>query len=175
MRDASTSGRHSHGAHAHESQDAADRTSHSSGRAGVDERGNAVWEWRIATGVYSRDPDTLKLRRLESSELSIAETGCNEQLRGPSTDQGSRLPRGPHGERGVGPALAAADRNFGNHLESSAGGCNPYDSAGSLAGTERTMPQSGRTTVPPRRTPADLRKLDAWIRLKKALAGTKKA
>ena len=45
-----------------------------SGRAGVDERGNSVWEWQLETGVYSRDISTQKLKKLDLGDLSIAET-----------------------------------------------------------------------------------------------------
>jgi hypothetical protein len=48
-----------------------------SGRASFDERGNAVWEWQLETGVYSRDVSTQKLKKLELDDLSIAETAIN--------------------------------------------------------------------------------------------------
>src|SRR5688572_33350226 len=53
-----------------------------SGRAGVDERGNSVWEWQLETGVYSRDINTQKLRKLDLGDLSIAETASHERPAG---------------------------------------------------------------------------------------------
>jgi hypothetical protein len=44
-----------------------------SGRVQFDERGNAVWEWAIKTGKFGRETTTERLRRLESSGLSLAD------------------------------------------------------------------------------------------------------
>ena len=46
-----------------------------SGRTGFDDRGNAVWEWRLATGGFSRDVDTQQVMTLDLGQLSIADTG----------------------------------------------------------------------------------------------------
>ncbi|AMN48359.1 hypothetical protein ACG33_14890 [Steroidobacter denitrificans] len=149
----------------------------SSGRAGVDERGNAVWEWRISTGIYSRNPDTLRLRQLEASELSIAETARHQQLR---ERPGGRSPRSPSGGAAGKAARGAAPSagGFDPHDQSgSGGGFNPYDRAGSLVGRGGAVPRAGRTALPDaspvRRPPVDLRKFDAWIKLKKRLLGQK--
>src|SRR5262245_34196253 len=53
-----------------------------SGRAGVDERGNSIWEWQLETGVYSRDISTQKLRKLDLGDLSIAETASHQRPAG---------------------------------------------------------------------------------------------
>lgn len=44
-----------------------------SGRVQFDERGNAVWEWSVATGAFGRDVSTERLKRLENPGLSLAE------------------------------------------------------------------------------------------------------
>ncbi len=36
-----------------------------SGRVAYDERGQPVWEWRVDTGVFSRDVDTKQMRRIQ--------------------------------------------------------------------------------------------------------------
>ncbi|HEY5808481.1 MAG TPA: hypothetical protein VIT67_10960 [Povalibacter sp.] len=46
-----------------------------SGRTGFDDRGNAVWEWKLATGGFSRDVDTQQVMTLDLGQLSIADTG----------------------------------------------------------------------------------------------------
>jgi hypothetical protein len=41
-----------------------------SGRVAYDERGQPVWEWRVDTGVFSRDVDTKQVRQLQE-EASV--------------------------------------------------------------------------------------------------------
>src|SRR3954468_18548300 len=53
-----------------------------SGRAGVDHRGNTVWEWQLETGVYSRDITTQRLKKLDLGDLSIAETATHQRPSG---------------------------------------------------------------------------------------------
>ena len=44
-----------------------------SGRVQFDERGNAVWEWAVKTGVFGREVSSDRLKRLENPGLSLAE------------------------------------------------------------------------------------------------------
>jgi len=43
------------------------------GRVQFDERGNAVWEWSVATGAFGREVSTQRLQKLENPGLSLAE------------------------------------------------------------------------------------------------------
>jgi hypothetical protein len=43
------------------------------GRVKFDDRGNAVWEWSIATGAFGREVSTERLQKLENPGLSIAD------------------------------------------------------------------------------------------------------
>ena len=43
------------------------------GRVQFDDRGNAVWEWAIATGAFGREVSTERLQKLENPGLSLAE------------------------------------------------------------------------------------------------------
>ena len=93
-----------------------------SGRAGVDERGNSVWEWQLETGVYSRDISTQKLRKLDLGDLSIAETASHQRPAG-------------LGEKD-------ADKNKEKvKRELPGGGFNPYDNS------SRRRQRSGRQSV----------------------------
>ena len=57
----------------------ADADTVSSGRAGhpgrvkFDDRGNAVWEWALATGAYGLEVSTARLHKLEHPALSLAD------------------------------------------------------------------------------------------------------
>lgn len=42
-----------------------------SGRATWDERGNSIWEWQTAPGVYSRDISAQQLQALEARHLDL--------------------------------------------------------------------------------------------------------
>lgn len=43
------------------------------GRVKFDDRGNAVWEWAMATGAFGAEVSTTRLRTLEHPALSIAD------------------------------------------------------------------------------------------------------
>lgn len=47
----------------------ADKTT---GRVKFDDRGNAVWEWQIATGAFGLEVSTQRMQKLEHPALSIA-------------------------------------------------------------------------------------------------------
>jgi hypothetical protein len=43
------------------------------GRVKFDDRGNAIWEWSIATGAFGREISEERLHRLEHPALSLAD------------------------------------------------------------------------------------------------------
>jgi hypothetical protein len=89
-----------------------------SGRVSFDSRGNSVWEWQLETGVYSRDVNTQKLKKLDLGDLSIAETAMQK---GPLslTDDAKPSPGG-----GFNP--------YNNAPRPKQEGFNPYDNARAL-------------------------------------------
>jgi hypothetical protein len=56
-----------------ESKDALPMDGKRSGRVKFDERGNAIWEWSIATGAFGREVSTDRLKKLENDALSLAD------------------------------------------------------------------------------------------------------
>ena len=41
-----------------------------SGRVAYDERGQPVWEWRVDTGVFTRDVDTRQMRKIQEDSAA---------------------------------------------------------------------------------------------------------
>jgi hypothetical protein len=124
-----------------------------SGRAGLDDRGNSVWEWQLETGVYSRDITTQRLRKLDLGDLSIAETAKHPQPLGLEEKSG-KSERSPGG--GFNPYDSGGAENTGG---------NPYDNARNTA-RKTQAPAPG---VPPSRKPMDLKRLEEWLAIKKRI------
>jgi hypothetical protein len=53
--------------------DADARSNGRTGRVQFDDRGNAIWEWSIATGAFGREVSTERMQRLEHPALSLAD------------------------------------------------------------------------------------------------------
>jgi len=123
------------------------------GRVSFDDRGNSVWEWQLETGVYSRDVNTQKLKKLNLDELSIADTGVNKPPFGLADSK-----KEPGG--GFNPY---------NNSPQVGGGTSPYDTARALGDKFSDKP---RPTKP--KTPDEMRKLDEWIKMKKRLEAEEK-
>lgn len=134
-----------------------------SGRTGVDERGNTVWEWQLETGVYSRDISTQKLRKLDLGDLSIAETASHQRPARLGNDKGA--PQHPQ-KRLPGGGFNPYDSSSGG---GEAGG-NPYDNARNFG---KTM-QPPAPSAPPARKPMDLKRLEEWMQIRKRLGQQKK-
>lgn len=112
-----------------------------SGRVAFDDRGNSVWEWQLETGVYSRDVNTQRLKKLDLDELSIEDTAAR---RGPGL--------GPEGKPGGG-------FNPYNTAPKSSG-ASPYDNGLSFGNQDK--PKENRP-----RTLDDMRKLSEAIKKQK--------
>jgi hypothetical protein len=137
-----------------------------SGRAGLDERGNSVWEWQLETGVYSRDISTQKLRKLDLGDLSIAETASHQRPAGLGEKDADKNQEKAKRESPGG--------RFNPYDTSSSGGSeaggNPYDNARNFG---RKVQQP--TSAPPaQRKPMDLKRLEEWMEIKKRLEQQKK-
>ena len=120
-----------------------------SGRVGFDDRGNSVWEWQLETGVYSRDVNTQRLKKLDLDELSIADTAINKNPAG-LTPEGKSTEFNPY-----------------NSSPPVGGGSSPYDTARAMGDKF-----AGKPKEQPKRTLDDMRKLSEAI--KKQKQGEKK-
>lgn len=119
----------------------------SSGRVAFDARGNPIWEWETSTGVFGREVSTQRLKKLEAKDLAILDTP----------------PAGAKKPPVKGKELSLAEPGKANR----ATGFNPYDSSSAVSPRSRVADE-------PRKKPADLRKLDEWIKLRKGLKGDDK-
>ena len=102
-------------------------------------RQEASGEWHLETGVYSRDVDTQRLKKLELHDLSIAET--------------ARYPRPP----------GLTDPNGNSSTASGKIDNDPNNSAGRGA---LKADASGMASPAPRK-PLDSKKLEEWVALRK--------
>jgi hypothetical protein len=132
-----------------------------SGRVSHDARGNPVWEWQLETGVYSRDMSTQRLKKLDLGELSIAETAKHKRPEG--LEEPPKKPAMPGG--GFNPYDSSASAP----VKSGGGGFNPYDNSRAAA---KPVAKPAAPATP--RTPADLKKLEEWMKLKKRIEQQKK-
>lgn len=131
-----------------------------SGRVTFDSRGNSVWEWQLETGVYSRDVNTQKLKKLDLGELSIAETAIQKKPPGLDKDE-------PRAGGGFNPYDNAPSR-------SKPDGYNPYDRALAKRSAEQVPPEKSEPPKARTRNLDELRKLSEAIKLKKRTSDDQK-
>jgi len=112
-----------------------------SGRPAFDSRGTTVWEWKTATGVFSRDASTTRVQKLEAPELSLEKTIVTKK---PEIEE---------------PQVNVAP----------CGGFNPYDRA-VVVKTESAarpvalkLPPTQPVVLAPRRPAAFFERLRAWL------------
>jgi hypothetical protein len=54
----------------------------STGRVKFDDRGNAIWEWSMATGKFGTDPSSGRLKKLENPALAIVDDAPDQAAPG---------------------------------------------------------------------------------------------
>jgi len=120
-----------------------------SGRVTFDARGNAVWEWSMSTGIFGRDVDSERLKKLEAADLKIADDtphkakafGTLPDKRGPGFD-----PYNTHAQKPV----ASPPKTTGG---------DPYNNLSSARGKAGDRSEK----------PTDLRRLSEWIKRQREL------
>ena len=121
-----------------------------SGRVTFDARGNAVWEWAMSTGIFGRDVDSERLKKLEAPDLQIAEEqpqkgktfGTSVDQRGPGFD--------PYNTHSIKGATPEPPKDTGR---------DPYNTAGSAS--KARGERNGK--------PTDLKRLSEWIKRQREL------
>ncbi|MET0532905.1 MAG: hypothetical protein ABW171_01660 [Steroidobacter sp.] len=128
-----------------------------SGRITYDDRGNSVWEWKLDSGVYSRDINTQRLKKLDLDELSIADTAINKRPPGLGGKPGEPMPGG----------------GFNPYDNSSTGrgnvGSSPYNS-----GNRAPLKPEPKPAEPKQRKPMDLKRLQEWMEIRKRVEQNKR-
>lgn len=117
-----------------------------SGRVTFDSRGNSVWEWQLETGVYSRDVNTQKLKKLDLGDLSIAETA---------------IQKGPLSLEDEPPSPGGGFNPYNRGVQPQREATNPYDNARALS--KKLAPKADAPPEKPRSLD-DLRKLSEQIK-----------
>jgi hypothetical protein len=90
--------------------DAVDGDSKSTGRVKFDDRGNAVWEWQVATGRFSPEVSTQRLQKLEHPALSIADDSSTPLDPVRSNPLGTKKGYDPYDSGKLGKAAGAPPR-----------------------------------------------------------------
>jgi len=122
-------------------------TAKKSGRVAFDARGNAVWEWSMSTGVFGRDVDNERLKKLEAPDLKIADDppqktkafGTSPDERGPGFD-----PYNTHVHRPTDPQPKTT-------------GVDPYNTVSSGRQDRRSLRQANGLKAPERMDQAPAR------------------
>jgi len=126
-----------------------------SGRVNFDDRGQAVWEWSVKTGMFDRNADTQRIKKLldEPSGLEIVDYDAlakreAAQQAGSTADAGrTAAERAPAKHAPDARSGAAQSRAAGSQpakpaaLPDRVAGFNPYERV------EREVPAKGRTSA----------------------------
>jgi hypothetical protein len=92
----------------------------STGRVKFDDRGNAIWEWSVATGAFGREVSAERLQKLEHPALSIADDSPTPADTVRPNPLGTKKGYDPYdsGKLGKAPAPAKKDlRRLGEFLK----------------------------------------------------------
>jgi hypothetical protein len=89
-----------------EREDAPSADAKKTGRVQFDDRGNAIWEWSVATGAFGREISTDRLKKLENSGLSLADDAPSPLGRVQSNPQGVVKGYNPYDSGKLGTAQA---------------------------------------------------------------------
>lgn len=109
------------------------------GRVRHDDRGQAVWDWAVASGEFAQLSTTSIVRKLDVGGLAIEQTG--NSLKPPVRESGADPYNQVRGAPGARPARAAMPVDSGD----------PYNQAGALkpSAVKRPTPAAARPATKP--------------------------
>ncbi len=84
----------------------------STGRVKFDDKGNAVWEWSVATGAFGREVSTQRLQMLEHPALSLAEDSATPLDTVRPNPLGAKKGYDPYDSGKLGKRLAPAKKDL---------------------------------------------------------------
>jgi hypothetical protein len=82
------------------------------GRVKFDDRGNAIWEWSLATGAFGHEVSTERLQRLEHPALSIADDAPTPMETVRANPLGTKTGYNPYDSGKLGKAAAPAKKDL---------------------------------------------------------------
>jgi hypothetical protein len=113
-------------------------TMNNSGRVKFDDRGNAVWEWSVSTGMFGTDVTSRRLKKLENHTLALADDPV------------------PPPSAAAAAAAAASPTIAKENRKGVTQGYSPYDS-GLLVKADAEVKRTKKK---------DLRRLSEWLKLR---------
>jgi len=130
-----------------------------SGRVTFDSRGNAVWEWEVATGKFDQDVSADQLKKLEAPELSLDDTlVIGEAGEEPKADD--------TGKNRSQPIPTATPAPAKDKDPAAASGFNPYDRSVTVGGGFNPYDRLVRTKPEPKRQRRSIQSIVAEQRAK---------
>jgi hypothetical protein len=82
------------------------------GRVKFDDRGNAIWEWSLATGAFGREVSTERLQKLEHPALSIADDAPTPMETVRANPLGTKTGYNPYDSGKLGKAVPPAKKDL---------------------------------------------------------------
>lgn len=116
-----------------------------SGRVNFDDRGQAVWEWSVKTGMFDRNADTQRIKKLldEPSGLELVDYDAIAKANSGADANGAPAPRGAAKPASGAPRASGAPAAKPAELPDRSSGFNPYERVEAAAPAPRKRDSAG--------------------------------